>query len=63
VPKNNRDLRFYVDYRALNKLIMKNRHTLPLIDETIDRLSNTKIYIKLDLKDAYYRIRMKVNNK
>jgi hypothetical protein len=63
VPKSNRDLRFYVDYRALNKLIIKNRHALLLIDETIDRLFDTKIYTKLDLKDAYYRIRMKANNK
>jgi hypothetical protein len=63
MPKSNRDLRFYIDYRALNKFIIKNRHALPLIDETINKLSNTKIYIKLDLKDVYYRIRMKVNNK
>jgi hypothetical protein len=63
MPKNNKGLRFYVDYRALNKLIIKNRHALSLIDETIDRLSNAKIYIKLDLKDAYYRIRIKANNK
>jgi hypothetical protein len=42
---------------------MKNRHALPLIDETIDKLSNAKIYIKLNLKDAYYRIRIKINNK
>jgi hypothetical protein len=56
-------LRLYVDYRALNKLTVKNRHALPLIDETINRLSNAKIYTKLDLKDAYYRIRIKTNNK
>jgi hypothetical protein len=48
--KSNKGLRFYIDYRALNKLIMKNRHALLLIDETINRLSNTKIYIKLDRK-------------
>ena len=63
VPKSNGDLRFYVDYRALNKLIMKNRHALLLIDETINRLSDAKIYIKLDLKNAYYRIRIKAGNK
>jgi hypothetical protein len=63
MPKNNKGIRFYVDYRALNKLMVKNRHALLLIDETINRLSDTKIYTKLDLKDAYYRIRMKVNNK
>jgi hypothetical protein len=63
MPKNNRGLRFYVDYRALNKLTVKNRHTLLLIDKTINKLSGAKIYIKLDLKDAYYRIRIKANNK
>jgi hypothetical protein len=63
MPKSNGGLRFCVDYRALNKLTIKNRYALPLIDETINRLSDTKIYTKLDLKDAYYRIRMKVNNK
>jgi hypothetical protein len=63
MPKNNEGLRLYVNYRALNKLTIKNRHALPLIDETINKLFNTKIYTKLNLKDAYYRIRMKTNNK
>jgi hypothetical protein len=63
ISKNNKDLRLCVDYRALNKFIMKNRYALLLIDETINKLSSAKIYIKLDLKDAYYRIRIKVNNK
>jgi hypothetical protein len=63
MPKNNKGLRFYINYHALNKLTVKNRHALPLIDETINKLFDAKIYIKLDLKNAYYRIRMKVNNK
>jgi hypothetical protein len=63
VPKNDGDLRFYIDYRALNNLTVKNKHALSLIDKTINRLSNAKIYIKLNLKDAYYRIRIKTNNK
>jgi hypothetical protein len=63
ILKNNGGLRFYVDYRALNKLIVKNRHALLLIDKTINRLSGAKIYTKLDLKDVYYRIRMKASDK
>jgi hypothetical protein len=63
MPKNDKGLRFYVDYRALNKLIIKNRYALPLIVSSINRLFNTKIYIKLNLKNAYYRIRIKANNK
>jgi len=37
VPKPDGSLRFCVDYRALNKVTVKNRHPLPLISETIDR--------------------------
>jgi len=59
IPKLDGLLRLYIDYRALNKIITKNRHLLPLINESIDRLSGAKIYIKLDLRDAYHRIRIK----
>jgi hypothetical protein len=59
VKKPDESLRLCVDYRAFNKFIIKNRHLLPLIDETIDRLIGIKVYIKLDLRNAYYRIRIK----
>ena len=59
MPKKDGGLRLYVDYRGLNKVIVKNRHPLPLISETLDRLSGAKVFTKLDLKDTYYRIRIK----
>ncbi len=52
-------LRLYVDYRALNKVITKNRYLLSLINKLINRLSGVKVYIKLDLRDVYYRIYIK----
>ena len=55
-------MRLYVDYRALNKIITKNRYPLPLINELIDRLLGAKVYIKLDLRDAYHKIRIKKEN-
>jgi RNase H-like domain found in reverse transcriptase/Reverse transcriptase (RNA-dependent DNA polymerase)/Integrase zinc binding domain/Chromo (CHRromatin Organisation MOdifier) domain len=57
--KKDGGLRLCVDYRGLNKLTIKNRHPLPLINETLDRLSGAAIYTKLDLRDAYHRIRIK----
>ena len=59
ILKKNRDLRLYVDYRGLNKIIIKNRHSLFLISKTLNRLNNFKIFIKLDFKDIYHRIRIK----
>jgi len=59
VPKKGGGLRLCVDYRALNEITIKNRTPLPLISETFDRLSRARKFSKFDLKDAYYRIRIK----
>ena len=58
VTKKDGSLRLCVDYRGLNKITIKNRYPLPLIDETLDRLSKARIFTKLDLRDAYHRIRI-----
>jgi len=39
VLKKDGGLRLCIDYRGLNKITIKNRHPLPLIDETLDRLT------------------------
>ena len=59
VLKKNNDLRLYIDYRGLNKVTIKNRHSLSLISETLDRLNEVKRFTKLDLKNTYYRIRIR----
>jgi hypothetical protein len=48
-----------VDYRGLNKITIKDRCPLPLISETLDRLVGAAYYTKLDLREAYHRIRIK----
>jgi len=59
VSKKDGSLRLYIDYRALNKVTVKNRYFLFLIDEIIDRRSGAIIYIKLDFRDIYYKIRIR----
>ena len=63
VLKPDRTIRLYVDYRGLNKITIKNRYLLLLVSKMLDRLSRAKIFIKLDLRDAYYRLRIKEGNK
>ena len=58
-PKKDRTLRLCVDYRGLNKITIKNRYPLPLIGETIDRLSGAVRFTKLDLRHVYHRIKIK----
>ncbi|PYK08296.1 MAG: hypothetical protein DME65_14260, partial [Verrucomicrobia bacterium] len=60
VPKSHgRGLRLCVDYRGLNKITVKNRYPLPLIDELRDRVHGSTIFTKIDLKNGYNLIRIK----
>jgi hypothetical protein len=59
VLKKDGSLCLYMDYRGLNAITKKNRHLLPLISETLDRLRRVTVFSVLDLKDAYYQIPIK----
>jgi hypothetical protein len=50
VPKpNGRGLRLCVNYRALNAITIKNRCTIPRIDDLLDAVSRSKYFTSLDL--------------
>ncbi len=59
ILKNEEDLHLYIDYKDFNKIIIKNYHSLLLINETLNCLSEVKIFIKLNLKNAYHYIKIK----
>ena len=59
VPKKSGELRLCVDYRGLNAITIKNRYPLPLINELLDRLNSSVIFSKIDLRNAYHRIRIR----
>lgn len=59
VRKPGGGLRFCVDYRGLNAITKKNRYPLPLIDETLRQLQNSRIFTRLDLRGAYNLIRIR----
>ena len=59
ISKKDEELQLCVDYQRLNQVIIKNRHLLPLISETLNRLSEAKYFIKLNLKNAYHWIHIK----
>ena len=57
--KKDGSLRLCVDFRAVNKITVKNRYPLPLISEMLDRVRSAKIFTKLDLRGAYNLIRIR----
>ena len=55
-PKKDSTLRLYINYRGLNDITVKDRTPLPLISKTLNRLGSAKVFLALNLKDAYYRV-------
>ena len=45
-----------VDYRKLNKKIIRDRHPLPVIDDILDKLGSGKMFTTLDLKNAFFHV-------
>ena len=63
VFKKNKKLRLCIDYRKLNEITIKNRHSLLKINEFQNHLLKAKYFIKLDLRETYNLIRMKTRKK
>ena len=59
LPKPDGKLRLCVDYRQLNKLMILNKYTLPLMTELREWVAGATIFTKLDLKDSYHLIRIR----
>ena len=56
VDKKDGKLRLCVDYRALNKVTVKNSYPLPRIDDLFDRLAGAKYFSRIDLRSGYHQI-------
>ena len=62
VKKLNDNLRLCVNYRELNEMIMKNKYSLFLLSEILDRFTSARYFIKIDIRNAYHRIRIRKND-
>ena len=59
VRKKDGSRRLCVDYRGINAITVRNRYPLPLINQLLDRLRSAKIFTRIDLRSAYYLLRIR----
>ncbi|KAL0534293.1 hypothetical protein IC582_028582 [Cucumis melo] len=52
-------MRLCIDYRELNKVIVKNRYPLPRIDDLFNQLQGATVFFKIDLRSGYHQLRIK----
>ena len=59
VKKKDGTLRICIDYRQLNKVIVKNKYSLPRIDDLFDQMRGAQVFSKIELRFGYQHLRIK----
>ena len=62
VKKAGGGLRFCVDYRGLNSITRRDKYPLPLIHETLRMIASAKWISKVDVIQAFHRVRVKAGD-
>lgn len=58
VQKKDGTTRVCVDYRLLNKKLVKDEFPLPIIEDLIDKLSHAQVFSVLDLKNGFFHLKV-----
>jgi hypothetical protein len=52
-------MRLCIDFRQLNKVVVKNKYSLPQIDDIFDQFKGVNIFSKIDLRLGYHQVRIR----
>ena len=61
--KKDGPIRICIDFRPLNRKLIRDRYPLPVIEEILDKLGNKKVFTTLDLKNAFFHVEIDEKSK
>jgi hypothetical protein len=56
VQKKDKTWQLCIDYRALNKITVKNRYPIPRIDDLLNQLKGGNLFSNIDPKSSYHQV-------
>ena len=59
VKKKDGSMRPCIDHRELNKVTIKNKYPLPMIDDLFDQIHGASVFSKIDLRFGYHQLKIK----
>jgi hypothetical protein len=55
--KKDGSLLMCIDYRELNRVMIKNKYQLPRIDNLFDQLKEATVFSKIDIRSGYHQLK------
>jgi hypothetical protein len=59
VQKNDGSQRMCVDYRSLNDVTVKNKYSMPCIEDLFDPIRGARVFSKIDLRSGYHQMKIR----
>ncbi len=62
VSKKDGNIRFCINYKKVNDIIIKDAHLLLIVNDTVDKIGEKKYYIFIDLISDYWQVKVDKNS-